>query len=103
METILIKPNLLKLVINGQKVTTCRHGVRTYPLEKTRLQSNSSEDYIYININELKYYKLKNITNDMAQDDGFDNRENLIEVLEQIYDGINDDSDITIVCFTLIQ
>jgi len=104
MNQILIKPELLQLVKENKKTSTCRQGIRTYPLGLTILASNvpESEDFAYIDIKELRYYKLKGVTDEMAQDDGFDNRENLIKVLESIYEGINDESDITIVCFTLV-
>jgi hypothetical protein len=103
METILIKPELLELVKKEEKTTTCRQGLRTYSLAKTILKSNASEDFVYINVNELRYYKLKDVTDEMAMDDGFENRDNLIQVLQGIYQGINDESDVTIVCFSLSE
>jgi hypothetical protein len=101
MEIILIRPELLKLVKQGKKTTTCRNGKRNYPLGKTILKDNSSEDYIYINITKLQYSKLKDITDETAQNDRFADRENLIIVLNEIYTGINEDSDVTIVYFSM--
>ena len=46
MEIIHIRPELLELVKLGLKTTTCRFGYRDYPLEKTILQSNASEDFV---------------------------------------------------------
>jgi len=101
METILIKPVLLELVKQGIKTSTCRNGIRTYPLGKTILKSNVSEDFVYIEITELKYYKFKDITDEIAKTDGFKNKENLIEVMKEIYGDITPESDISIVFFKL--
>jgi len=103
METILIRPELLQLVREKIKTTTCRNGIRNYPCGKTILKSNASEDYSYINITGLIYYKFKDITDEIAKGDGFKNRENLIAVMRDIYGEITDDSDITIVSFELCE
>lgn len=103
METILINSDLLELVKQGKKITTCRNGIRKYKSGKTILKSNISEDFVIINITELVYCKLKDVTEDMAKDDGFVNKANLIELLESIYKEINDESDITIVHFSLLN
>ena len=39
----------------------------------------------------------------LRKSDGFDNKENLVEVMKNIYGDITDDSDITIVYFELIN
>jgi hypothetical protein len=101
METILIRPELLEQVKNQTKITTCRYGIRTYPLGKTILKSNASEDFVYINITDLKYCKFKDITDGIAKSDGFESKENLIAVMRDIYGDITEGSDITIVCFEL--
>lgn len=99
METILIRPELLQLVIDGKKKSTCRNGIRNYPIGRAILKSNQSDDHCFINITKLVYHKLGDVTDEMAKDDGFDTKDNLLAVMQEIYAGITDESDITIVYF----
>ena len=101
MQEILIREELLEQTIEGKKTTTCRKGIRTYDLGETILKSNSSENFVLINITELKYYKMKDITDEIAKCDGFANRENFIKVMQEIYESINDDTDVTLVIYEL--
>lgn len=105
METILIRPNLLELVKQGVKTTTCRMGIRNYPLTKTILKSNveGSEDFVYIIITDIKYHKLNDITDEIAKSDGFANKENLYNVMKDIYKDITNSSDISIIYFSLTE
>ena len=100
METILIRPELLELVRDGKKHSTCRLGRRNYPLGMTKLQSNASEDYSYIDITEMEYIKLGDLSEKVAARDGYRDTVQLIETMKDIYVDITDDSDITIVWFT---
>lgn len=103
MEQILIREELLTLVINREKTTTCRKGIRNYPLGATILKSNSSENQTLINILDMKYIKLKDVTDEIVKSDGFQDKSNLFKVMQEIYEDITDETDITIVYFELME
>lgn len=99
METILIKPLLLELAKAGLKTTTYRKGIRQYELGKAILKSNESDDFMYIDITEVKYFKLKDITDEIAESNGFKDKVSFNKLIKDTYEDINKESDVTIVCF----
>jgi hypothetical protein len=103
MQEILIKEELLQLVLEGKKTTTCRFGKRDYELVKTRLKSNSTENYTHIDLLDMRFIEAKDITDETANYDGFNTREELITVLTSIYGEIKDTDIITIVYFELSE
>lgn len=100
---ILIREELLKSVLSGQKKTTCRFGKRDYKLEETILQSNSSNNFALINITKLDYITVKDLNEEIAYLDGFKTKSEFISVLEDIYGKLKDNDIITVVYFDLIK
>jgi hypothetical protein len=103
MQEILIKEELLQLVLDGKKTTTCRFGKRDYKLTRTRLKSNSSDNFTYIDLLDMRFIEAKDITDETANYDGFNTREELVAVLTSIYGAIKDSDIITIVYFKLSE
>ena len=101
LEIILIRPDLLELTRQGKKYSTCRYGIRNYPLGKTILMSNQAEDFIYINITKINYCKFYELTDEVARMDGFKDVQELKTILGDIYGYIPADADMSIIEFNL--
>lgn len=101
MQEILIREELLDQVKAGTKTTTCRLGKRDYAMGKTRLKSNSTDNFTMINLIKMVYHEAKDLTDEIAKTDGFDTKENFLAVMHDIYGEIKDDDIITVVYFEL--
>lgn len=97
---IALDRDFIPLVNRGMKTTTVRAGQRAYTLGPAELISENVT--IPIDIREVSYRYLNELTTEDAKSDGFDHRDELFDALRRYYPEIQPDEPVTIVRFSLV-
>lgn len=92
-----------ELVLNGTKTSTIRLGQVTF-IDANLTLNFENKSTIQVKIQEVIHGKcLKDLTEEDAEKDGFGSQSNLKEALLMFYPIIEEDSEVTIVCFKLTK
>jgi hypothetical protein len=98
---ILLDPRWLPLVLNRRKVTTIRAGRRKIQTGPNTLVSGTQR--VPIIVREVSAKSFGELTGEDATRDGFDEIEELRDVLRGYYGVLASDADVTIVTFDLMD
>lgn len=101
IQTIKLRDEMFDNVRSGVKIATLRKGKRDYTTGKTILYGNNNCDYI--NVYEVIYKLLSEITDEDAQQEGYDCKEDLIKIMKHIYEDIAMDAVVTQVFFEYLS
>lgn len=88
--------NYLQKILKGEKTTTIRKGIVQPLHDEVYLESNGHV-YGEARVKSLRFTKLAELTDEDAVKDGFENREDLLNALRQIYPDLKDDDWVTII------
>lgn len=101
-QTIKLKEDLLKVVKEGNKKATTCLGIKRYRLGDAFLVNpHDNNDSIKIKINQFKIIQYKEINDDLARIENYNTKEELKNVLKEIYPNIQDEDFLTVVFFKL--
>ncbi len=104
---LLFKDEYFQMTLSGEKFTTIRKGVRIPESRDLVLKAlrdsndNFEEDIAYATLDRLEFKTLFSLTNQDAENDGFQDKRELEEVLTEIYSDIGDETMFTIFEFTV--
>jgi hypothetical protein len=89
-------------VRNGIKVATLRKGKRDYPLGNTVLIGDKGRNCVLIDVKSLEEKTIADVTDNDAKVEGYANRQELIDVMSDIYGDVKESTVVTQVHFDFI-
>jgi hypothetical protein len=89
-------------IIERRKQTTIRRGIKIYPVGEIVYLKANKKTFAKARISKIVVKRMKELTNEDAERDGFKSREELINALKRIY-GIKEDEFVTVVYFEVIN
>ena len=93
---------MMEDVRSGKKRISIREGHRDYNEGGEILIGCHINDWAELaTITSVRYTTINGLTNEELHDDGFDSKEHAIEVLSKWYEGINSDSEVTVIRWQL--
>ena len=92
----------VEAIIEGKKITTIRKGIKRYPVGRIVELTVDNKPFAKARVDKVVVKRVRELTDEDAKKDGFDNRDELIEALKRIYGSIKDSEFVTIVHFTLV-
>lgn len=98
-QVLRLRSEFFDVVRRGQKCSTIRAGRRNFKVGPLILQSNF--DTLTVQVTEVVYKKLGELTQDDAQTDGFVTLEELRTTLKKIYPNLHKNSTVTLIYFQL--
>jgi len=105
LQALLIAPDkkMGEDVLSGNKKITIREGWRDYQPALSVLCCPIEPWCVGINITDVKYKSIKEVTPEEYLADGFKSRDELIEGLKKYYPNINLESKVTVICWDKIN
>ncbi len=101
MEKINFDKEYVDLIIKGEKTTTVRRGIKSYPVGKLVELTVNYKPFTIAKVKKVVVKRVKELTDEDAKRDGFNSREELISALKRIYGDIAEEEFVTIVHFEL--
>ncbi len=89
-------------IINGKKVTTIRKGIKRYPVGRIVDLTVDNRPFARARVDKVVVKRIKELTDNDALLDGFDNRDELIRALKKIYGNVREEEFVTVVHFTVV-
>jgi len=99
---IMVKGEYGKLILEGRKVATIRLG-KVRPRYKEMIVHGGGKPLAKIEVINVVYKKVRELTDEDAKKDGFNNLDELMKHLRKVYGRIKDDDWVTIIEFKVIQ
>ncbi len=100
---LIFKDKYFNLVVNGEKYITIRKGIRISESRELLLKPLKDDIYNYDNepmealLKRVEFKSLWDLTNQDAEFDGFQDKRELEEALDEIYSDIDEDTMFTII------
>lgn len=101
MEKINFDPEYVDAILKGEKKTTIRKGIKNY--SRRILLTSDGEVFGEANIKKVVVKRVKELTEEDARMDGFENLDGLINALKRIYGSIEGNELVTIVHFEILE
>ncbi len=99
---LMIQGKYLDLILSGKKVTTIRYGIVKPKFQEVIIHSAGKVIGKAI-IKRVVYKKVKDLTDEDAQKDGFSNKQELVRELKKTYPDLRFSDYVTIIEFELVQ
>ena len=99
---IMVKGEYGKLILEGKKVATIRLG-KVKPRYKEMIVHGGGRPLAKIEITNVTYKKVRELTDEDAKKDGFRDLKELLSHLKKVYGRLRDDDWVTIIEFRVIQ
>lgn len=99
---IMMKKDFAELVLAGIKTATIRLGV-VKPKRKYVLLHSGGKVLAELEITGAEIKRVKDLTDEDAKQDGFEDKKSLVEVLKEIYGNIQGDDKVTIIRFKVVR
>lgn len=93
--------DLFEGLYDGTKFVTIRKGQRDIALGQNIMESVSGDRSEEIDVYQVTRMAIGLIPDTVAQDDGFENSEEMLEGMKRFYPDINEDSEVTIIYFNV--
>ncbi|AAB89733.1 MULTISPECIES: ASCH domain-containing protein [Archaeoglobus] len=103
MERINFDSEFVERIINGEKITTVRRGIKSYPVGRIVELTANGERFALAKVKKVVVKRVRELTDEDAIRDGFKSREELISALKRIYGDIRDDEFVTVVHFEVVK
>jgi len=103
VEKINFDEEFVDLIIKGEKTTTVRRGIKSYPVGRLVELTVNYKPFTLAKVKKVVVKRVKELTDEDAKRDGFNTRDELISALKRIYGDIADDEFVTIVHFELAK
>ena len=91
--------DLFESLYDGTKFVTIRKGQRDISLGINTMESISGDDQVKINVYQVTRMLLGLVPDTVAQDDGFEDAEEMLEGMKKHYPDIDEKSEVTIIYF----
>jgi len=103
MERINFDAEYVRPIIRGEKVTTIRKGIKSYPVGRIVDLTVNYTPFARAKVEKVVVKRVGELTDEDAKRDGFESREELIRALKRIYGDIRDNDFVTIVHFKIVE
>ncbi len=103
MERINFDSEFVDRIINGEKITTVRRGIKSYPVGRIVELTANGQRFALAKVKKVVVKRVRELTDEDAVRDGFKSREELISALKRIYGDIRDDEFVTVVHFEVVK
>ena len=103
MERINFDAEYVRPIIRGEKVTTIRKGIKSYPVGRIVDLTVNYTPFARAKVEKVVVKRVGELTDEDAKRDGFGSREELIRALKRIYGDIRDNDFVTIVHFKIVE
>ncbi len=103
MEKINFDAEYVRPIIRGEKVTTIRKGIKSYPVGRIVDLTVNYTPFARAKVEKVVVKRVGELTDEDAKRDGFGSREELIRALKRIYGDIKDNDFVTIVHFKIVE
>lgn len=103
MERINFDAEYVESIIQGRKITTVRKGIKSYPVGKIVELTVNYKPFARARVKKVVVKRVKELTDEDAIRDGFENREQLINALKKIYGNVDENEFVTIVHFEVLE
>lgn len=103
MDRINFDSEFIPLILKGEKKTTIRKGIRSYPVGKVVELTVNNEPVALAKVRKVVVKRSSELTDEDARLDGFESRDELISALKKIYGDIGDSEFVTIVHFEVLK
>ncbi len=97
---LMVKGKYVDLILEGKKTMTIRKGYWV-PKFKELILHGGGRPFAIVEVTNVEYKKLKDLTDEEVRMDGFKNKEELIEALKKAYGDVSDEDLVTIIHFKL--
>lgn len=97
MTTLPLAADLVPLVLSGRKTSTVRLGLRDYKKGNAALVSKGAK--IDIEITDITFTKVSDLTDAIAKRDGYETITDLLAALRHFYPDLSEERDVTIIGF----
>jgi len=102
-ERINFDPEFVPKIASGSKRTTVRRGIKSYPVGRIVELTTNEKPFAIARINKVVVKRVSELSDEDARLDGFENREELVRKLRQIYGEIGETEFVTVVHFELVR
>lgn len=99
---LMMKGELADLVVKGLKSTTIRLG-KLRLRHKVLILHGGGRDVAKVEVTEVKYKKVRELTDEDARRDGFESLEALLKALGKMYGGLDPDETVTIIGLRVLE
>ncbi|WP_290596813.1 MULTISPECIES: ASCH domain-containing protein [unclassified Archaeoglobus] len=103
MEKINFDAEFVDRIISGEKITTVRRGIKSYPVGRIVELTANGERFALAKVKKVVIKRLKELTEEDARRDGFESRDALLSTLKRIYGEIKDEEFVTVVHFEVVK
>jgi len=103
MDRINFDPEFVPLIVAGNKRTTIRKGIKSYPVGKVVELTAESKQFAMARVKKVVVKRVSELSEEDAKIDGFESKERLLKALRKIYGEINESEFVTIVHFEVIS
>lgn len=99
MQTLKIADDLLLPILEGKKEMTIRRGRRDIQLGPLKFETVSGNDDVEVEVFEVRYLKISEVSDDICQEDGFDDWDDFFEGMKKFYPDLKEEEECTIIIF----
>ena len=97
LQSLLVAPEWHKMVESGEKIFTVREGKRLYETGLVLLCCDKVSWCVSVEIKSVVHCALRDVSDDIAKNEGFKSKRELYAVLKGYYPNINWGSDVTVI------
>jgi len=95
MQAFELKERMFDNVVNGIKLATLRKGDRNYDTGETVIVGTERNRALLVTVSAINKFPLSELTLDDARQEGYKCRQDLIDVMTEIYGELDDDQIVT--------
>ncbi len=103
MDKINFDAEYVRPIIRGEKVTTIRKGIKSYPVGRIVDLTVNYTPFARARVEKVVVKRVSELTDEDARRDGFSSKDELIQALRKIYGDIRDSDFVTIVHFVVVE
>ena len=103
MERINFDAEYVEKILKGEKTTTIRKGIKSYPVGRIVDLTVNYKPFARARVSKVIVKRVSELTDEDARRDGFNSKEELIQALKKIYGEIKDNEFVTIVHFEVVE
>ena len=103
MEKINFDSEYVEPIVSGEKITTVRRGIKSYPVGRIVELTADGKRFALAKVKKVVVKRVSELTDEDAKRDGFESRDALISALRRIYGEIKDEEFVTIVHFEVLK
>ncbi len=102
MKSINFDEEYVDLILSGRKKSTVRKGIKSYEIGKIVYLTASNKPFAKARVTKAVVKRIKELSDEDARKDGFENKEELVNALKKIYGRVDDTDIVTVIHFELV-